>query len=331
MSSQRSSIHTQTTLVTGGAGFIGSNLTEALLARGERVICIDNFNDYYNPALKRHNISGFACHPNYTLIEGDIRDRDAMLKLFREYKPNRVAHLGAMAGVRYSIERAPLYADVNIQGTINLLDGARQTDVKNFVFASTSSIYGSTDETPFHEDQSTDHALAPYPATKKACEVMGYAYHNLFDLNFTALRFFTVYGPRARPDMMAFIVMKRILEGEPITLFNGGEMHRDWTYVDDIVGGVIAALDQPLGYEILNLGRGEPVRLGDFVDIISELVGKPALVDAQPAPASEPPITYANTEKIQELLNYQPQTSIREGLTRTWEWFQTVPEEIRHR
>lgn len=330
MTSQPSSSQ-PTTLVTGGAGFIGSNLTEALLARGECVVCIDNFNDYYNPDLKRHNIAGFHDHPNYTLVEADIRSRDTILDLFSRYQPGRVAHLAAMAGVRYSIERAPLYADVNLQGTINLLDGARQAGTQNFVFASTSSIYGSTDQIPFREEQSTDHSLAPYPATKKACEVMGYAYHNMFDLNFTALRFFTVYGPRARPDMMAFIVMARILNGEEITLFENGEMHRDWTYVDDIVGGVVAALDEPLGYEILNLGRGEPVRLGDFVEIIEELVGQPARINAVPAPASEPPITYASTEKIQRLLNYQPVTSIHEGLARTWEWYQTVPPDIRHR
>src|SRR5690554_1330599 len=319
------------TLVTGGAGFIGSTLTGALLARGERVVGIDNFNDYYNPDLKRHNIAGYLDHPNYTLVEADIRDRETVLDVFAQYRPARVAHLAAMAGVRYSIERAPLYADVNIQGTIHLLDGARETGVENFVFASTSSIYGSTEQIPFREEQPTDYSLAPYPATKKAGEVINYAYHNLFGLNFTTLRFFTVYGPRARPDMMAFMVMDRILRGEEITVFDGGEMHRDWTFVDDIVGGVVAALDTPLGYEILNLGRGEPVRLGDFVDIIEELVGKRARVKPVPAPASEPPITYASTEKIERLLNYRPTTSIRDGLRKTWEWFQTVPEDIRHR
>lgn len=321
----------RTIVVTGGAGFIGSNLTEALLARGDCVICIDNFNDYYNPQLKRHNTAAFAGHPGFTLVEADIRDRETILRLFEEMKPTHVAHLAAMAGVRYSIERASLYADVNIQGTINLMDAAREAGVENFVFASTSSIYGATDEIPFREEQSTDYSLAPYPATKKAGEVMGYAYHNLFGLNFTALRFFTVYGPRVRPDMMAFMVMDRILRDEEIPVFENGEMHRDWTFVDDIVGGVVAALDTPLGYEILNLGRGEPVRLGDFVDIIEELVGKQARVKPVPAPASEPPITYASTEKIERLLNYRPTTSIRDGLRKTWEWFQTVPEDIRHR
>ena len=311
----------QITLVTGGAGFIGSHLVDALLESGDQVICLDNFNDYYNPLNKRANVKHQLAHPRYTLIEGDIRQRELVERIFSEHQPTRVAHLAAMAGVRYSIERASLYVDVNVQGTVNLLDAARMTELDNFVFASTSSIYGATDEIPFIETQSTDLPLAPYPATKKAGEVMGYAYHNMFGLSFTALRFFTVYGPRVRPDMMAFMVMDRILKRESITLYDNGEMHRDWTFVDDIITGVVAALDNPLGYEILNIGRGEPVYLRDFVEIIEELVGEDAIIVSQPAPASEPPITYANTEKAHRLLGYQPYTSIRDGLKATWEWF----------
>ena len=190
------------------------------------------------------------------------------------------------------------------------------------VFASTSSVYGKTEDIPFLEDQSTDRPLAPYPATKKACEVLGYAYHNLFAMNFTAVRFFTVYGPRSRPDMMAYMVMNRILGGEEITLYNEGEMYRDWTFIDDIVRGVVAALDKPLGYEIINLGNGDPVRLGDFVGIIEELIGKAAKVTSVPAPASEPLLTYANTEKAGRLLGYESIISIREGLEKTWAWYQ---------
>ncbi len=314
----------RTTLITGGAGFIGSHLGGTLLARGERVICLDNFNDYYSPAIKRDNVSGYLSQPGYTLVEGDICDRALVMRLFDEYRPRRVAHLAAMAGVRYSIERATLYTEVNLQGTINLLDAARQHALENFVFASTSSVYGATDQVPFREEQPTDHPLAPYPATKKAAEVMGYAYHNLFGLNFTALRFFTVYGPRVRPDMMAYSVMERIVNEQEITLFDGGEMYRDWTYVDDIIQGVVAALDTPLGYEVINIGRGEPVRLGDFIDIIEELVGKPARVKAAPAPASEPPITYANTDKARQLFGYRPHTSIRDGLEHTWVWYRAL-------
>ncbi|HEC24157.1 MAG TPA: SDR family NAD(P)-dependent oxidoreductase [Chloroflexi bacterium] len=316
--------HNQTTLITGGAGFIGSNLTDALLERGERVICLDNFSDYYDPARKQANVAPHLENPNYTLVRGDLRDRDLIMRLFEEHRPTRVAHLAALAGVRASIEQATLYVEVNVQGTIHLMDAARQTGVENFVMASTSSIYGKTDRIPFREDQPTDRPLAPYPATKKACEVMGHAYHNMFGLNFTALRFFTVYGPRVRPDMMAYIVMDRIVHDQEITLYNQGDMYRDWTYVDDVIQGIVAALDTPLGYEVINIGRGEPIRLGDFVAIIEELVGKPARLNMQPAPLSEPPLTFACVDKAKALLGYQPHTSIREGLARTWAWYQTL-------
>lgn len=312
----------QTVLVTGGAGFIGSHLCGALLARGDRVICLDNFNDYYDPAFKRANITSYESDPSFLLVEGDIRDRELVTRLFAEHGPQRVAHLAAMAGVRYSIERAPLYVDVNLQGTVTLLDAAREHMPENFVFASTSSVYGATQDIPFQESQPTDESLAPYPATKKAAEVMGHAFHNMFGLNFTALRFFTVYGPRNRPDMMAYRTMEAIVSGQPITLFNNGEMHRDWTYVDDIVQGVVGALDTPLGYAVLNIGRGQPVHLGEFVSIIEELVGRPAQIISVPAPVSEPLITYADTSKAEALFDYHPQTSIREGLAHTWAWYQ---------
>jgi UDP-glucuronate 4-epimerase len=313
-----------TVLVTGGAGFIGSHLVDALLARGERVVCLDNFNDYYSPAIKRDNVAAHLSNDGYVLVEGDVRDAELVAQVFEEHAIERVAHLAAMAGVRYSVERAPLYVEVNVQGTVNLLEAARKRGVANFVFASTSSIYGKTDEVPFREEQVADRPLAPYPASKKACEVMGYAYHNLFDLNFTALRFFTAYGPRVRPDMLCFMVMDRIVRGEEITLFNAGELHRDWTYIEDIVAGVVAALDRPLGYEVINLGRGEPVRVGDFVQIGEELVGKPARLSTPDAPPTEPPITYADVSKARRLLDYAPGTSIRDGLARTWAWYQAT-------
>lgn len=318
----------QTILVTGGAGFIGSHLVDCLLKRGDRVVCIDNFNDFYDPARKKANIATHVDNPNFILIEGDIQDRRLIARLFADYAPQRVAHLAAMANVRYSVERAALYADVNLQGTITLLDAARLSGVENFVFASTSSVYGKSTQTPFREDYPTDGPLAPYPATKKACELMLHAYHNMFGLNTTAVRFFNAYGPRVRPDTMAWIVMDSIVKEQTITLYDNGDMHRDWTYIDDIIEGLVAAVDTPLGYEIINLGRGEPVRLGDFVSIIEELTGKPAIVEHKPAPPSELPINFASIEKAQRLLGYRPHISIVDGLAATWEWYRThiLPE-----
>ena len=309
-------------LVTGGAGFIGSHVVEALLARGDEVICLDNFNDYYDPAYKRRNVASVLSHPAYTLYEADVRDADAMEHLFATERPDRVIHLAAMAGVRYSIERAPLYVEVNVQGTVNLLEAARRHQVHNFVFASTSSVYGRSTHIPFREDDATDQPLAPYPATKKAGEVMGYAYHNLFGLNFTAVRFFSVYGPRGRPDMMPYVVTERICRDEEIVLFDAGEMSRDWTYIADIVAGVVAALDADLPYEVINLGRGEPVLMADFVRLVERLVGKRARLITPAAPPSEPPITYADVSKARHLLGYHPQTSVEEGMQRFVDWYQ---------
>ncbi len=314
-----------TTVVTGGAGFIGSHLCERLVAQGQWVICIDNFDAYYDPARKRSNVEVLRETKNYTLIEADVRDREKIKAIFEESRPQRVAHLAAVAGVRASIERAAEYAEVNLGGAISVMDAARAAGVENFLLASTSSIYGATDQIPFNEEQATDRPLAPYPASKKAAEVMAHAYHNMFGMNINVLRFFTVYGPRVRPDMMAYMVMDKIVKSEEITLFDNGEMHRDWTYIDDICAGVIAALDRPLGYEIMNIGRGEPVRVRDFVEIIEGLVGRKARLKIIPTPASEPPITYASVEKAKRLLGYNPVLSIREGLVKTWEWYQRQP------
>jgi len=275
-------------LVTGAAGFIGSNLTETLLNCGEQVVAIDNFNDYYDPARKRANVAPFKNHPNLSLYEQDFCNAEAIGQIFAEHKPRAIAHLGAYGGVRYSIGRAQLYTQVNFVGTVNLLEAARLNKTGIFVFASTSSVYGHTEQIPFIETDPCNRPLAPYPASKKAVEVMGHTYHNLHDMNFTALRFFSVYGPKGRPDMMPFMVTDRIVKGEEIKLFDAGQMYRDWTYVADIVSGICAALERPLGYEIINLGRGEPVLMADFVNIIEELAGKEAVLSTPPAPASEP-------------------------------------------
>ncbi len=314
-------VNTLKILVTGAAGFIGSHLAETLLGRGDEVIALDNFNDYYSPARKRANVAPFRDHARLIFYEADIRDADRMQQIVAAHQPDVIAHIAAMGNVRYSIGRASLYTDVNLRGTVNLLEAARCGDVSHFVFASTSSVYGKTDRIPFEESDPCNHPLAPYPATKKAGEVMGYTYHNLHRLNFTALRFFSVYGPRGRPDMMPFMVMHRTVNDQEILLFDAGQMKRDWTYIDDIVAGVIAAIDRPLGYEIINLGRGEPVLMADFVEIIERLVGKPAILSTPPAPPSEPKINFADISKARRLLDYDPRTAVADGLARMWDWY----------
>ena len=311
-----------TILVTGAAGFIGSHLTETLLKRGEEVVALDNFNDYYDPARKRANAAVYRSHPKVTLYEEDIRHSESINGIFARHKPRAVAHLAAYGGVRYSIGRAKLYTDVNIVGTVNLLEAVRQHGAEIFVFASTSSVYGNTTQLPFIETDPCNLPLAPYPASKKAGEVLGYTYYNLHRLNFTAVRFFSVYGPRGRPDMMPYMVTDNVVNGKEIKLFDAGQMKRDWTYVDDIVAGLVAALERPLGYEIINLGHGEPVLMADFVEIIEDLVGKKAILSTPPAPASEPKITFANVDRARRLLDYHPQTSVADGLANLWAWYQ---------
>jgi UDP-glucuronate 4-epimerase len=308
-------------LVTGAAGFIGSHVAEALLARGDTVTGLDNFNDYYDPARKRANVALLAPNPRFTLREADVRDAEEMEHICAAGEFDAVAHLAAMANVRYSIERAPLYTDVNVRGTVNTLEAARQAGIPHFVFASTSSVYGHTEQVPFREDQPVARPLAPYPATKIAGEAMGHAYHNLFGISFTAVRFFSVYGPRGRPDMMPYIITDCIVHDQEFALYDAGEMYRDWTYVADIASGVLAAIDRPLGYQIINLGRGEPVRMADFVELVEELVRKPARMTTPPAPPSEPTILHADISKARDLLGYDPATSVTEGMHRFWEWY----------
>ena len=308
-------------LVTGAAGFIGSNLAELLLKRGDTVEGLDNFNDYYNPARKRANTTELAKYQGFRMHEVDLLDEDAVSRILREGKFDAVAHLAAMANVRYSITRAPLYIDVNIRGTVNILEAMRLAHTPHIVFASTSSVYGKTQQLPFQEDDPLGKPLAPYPATKIAGELLGYTYHNLFDMSCTAVRFFSVYGERGRPDMMPYIITDSIVHQKLFKLYNAGEMFRDWTYVGDIVQGVALALDNPLGYERINLGRGLPIRMADFVELIENLVGKTAKMETPPAPASEPIITFADITKAQEQLGYNPQVTVDEGMARFWVWY----------
>jgi UDP-glucuronate 4-epimerase len=312
---------TLTTLITGGAGFIGSNLAAALRERGEDVVLFDNFNDYYDPALKRANAARFAADPHVTVIEGDVRNAALVDQVVREHGIRRIAHLAAMAGVRNSVEEAALYFEVNVMGSLNLVEAARKHGVEQFVQASTSSVYGSTSRVPFVEDDPADRPLAPYPASKRAAELLGHSHHHLFGLNVTCLRFFNVYGPKGRPDMMPLKVMQALRDGQPIKLFNGGNISRDWTYIEDIVRGVVAALDRPLGYEVINLGCGAPISMTEFVDVLEELSGKSAQRISVPTPPSDPPITYCDNSRARRLLDFVPTVSVQDGLARTWAWY----------
>ncbi|MCC6604875.1 MAG: SDR family NAD(P)-dependent oxidoreductase [Anaerolineae bacterium] len=312
-------------LVTGAAGFIGSNLAEKLAKRGDTVIGLDNFNDYYDPAKKRANAARLAAYPTFRLVEEDIRHRQAMFDLFAAEKFDAVAHLAAMAGVRNAVLHPDLYVQVNLNGTQNLMDAARAAgDVQNFVMASTSSVYGNTTQIPFVETDPCDRPLQPYAAAKRAAEMLGHAYHHLYGLNFTAVRFFTVYGPNGRPDMMAYLVAESVAKGTQIPLYDGGQMVRDWTYIDDITDGVVAALDTPLGYEIINLGRGEPTLLKDFVTLIETLGGRPANVIHKPRLAADFVKNEADISKARRLLGYNPQVPVEQGVRRFWEWYEST-------
>lgn len=329
----------KTVLVTGAAGFIGSHTTAALLARGDSVVGLDNLNDYYDPERKRANVREVETERNrirgagpFTFVQGDIRDRALLAQLFETHRFDSVVHLAAMAGVRASIDDPQLYIDVNLTGTLNLLDGATGRlgkapalgHVPNFVFASTSSVYGATKQMPFVEADPCDRPLAPYPASKRAAELLGFTYHHLYGVDVTALRFFTVYGPRGRPDMMAYKVLDNIFFGREVPLYNNGQMHRDWTYVEDIVGGIVAAADRRLGYEAINLGRGAPVLLADFVQMIEKLAGRPARLIPAPMMDADIAYTYADTGKARRLLGYEPKTSVQDGVTHFWHWYQRV-------
>lgn len=309
-------------LVTGAAGFIGGHLAERLAQRGDDVIGLDNFNDYYDPARKRATAARLAQYTNFRLVEADIRDRQTMMDLFAAEQFDAVAHLAAMAGVRNAVTHPDLYVEVDLNGTQNLMDAARAAGgTGNFVIASTSSVYGNTEQIPFVESDACDRPLQPYAAAKRASEILAYSYHHLFRQNYTILRFFTVYGPRGRPDMMAYLLADSIYKGREIPLYDGGEMYRDWTYIDDIVSGIVAAIDRPLGYEIINLGRGEPVLLREFVRTMETLSGRTANLVNTPRLSADFVRNEADISKARRLLDYDPQVSVGEGVRRFWEWY----------
>ncbi len=312
-------------LLTGVAGFIGSHVADALLAEGHHVVGIDNLDPYYDVGRKEANVAeveGAGHSGNFEFHRTDIRDVDAIAGLFAEHEFESVVHLAAMAGVRNSIDHPDVYWSVNLDGTRNLLEKLVASDQKrNFVFASTSSVYGATKQIPFVESDPCDRPMVPYSASKRAAELMGYSYHNLYDVNFTAVRFFTVYGPRGRPDMMAFKVLDSIYNGTMVPLNNGGDMSRDWTFISDIVSGVVAAALRPSGYQVVNLGRGEPASLRDFVALIEKAVGNSAHFQDAPIPTGDIKSTHADVTRARALLDYDPRVSVEEGVQRFVQWY----------
>lgn len=311
-------------LVTGAGGFVGSHIADLLLARGDQVVLVDEMNDYYNVSLKWANLQilqdKYGPLPFY---HTDICNETAMTELFEKEKPGWVCHMAARAGVRPSIVDPILYVHSNIEGTTRLLELSRKYDVQNFVFASSSSVYGGSLATLFDENQVVDFPISPYAATKKSCELIGYTYHYLYGLNVTGLRFFTVYGPRGRPDMAPFQFIDRMSRNQTIQQFGDGSTSRDYTYIDDIVDGVIRAIDRPYPYEIFNLGKGNGTKLSDFVSLVEKFLETTARIDQQPDQPGDVPYTCANVTKAELLLGYHPTVSFEDGIHRTVEWYKS--------
>ncbi len=310
------------TLITGGAGFIGSHLSERLLAQGHEVVSLDSFNDYYDPRHKRLNVVPVLGKPGYTLVEMDILDCDGLQKLFREQRFDVIVHLAARAGVRPSIAQPLLYEKVNMEGTLNLLELSRHAGIKKFIFASSSSVYGENPKVPFSEDDRVDFPISPYAATKKAGEEMCYTYHHLYGLKITCLRFFTVYGPRQRPDMAINKFTKLIAAGEKVPMYGEGTSRRDYTYVSDIIDGIEKSIDACSAYHVYNLGESRTIELRALIQLIQESLGKKALVEQLPAQPGDVPITYADISKARREIGYHPQVDLTEGVRRFVEWFQ---------
>ena len=308
-------------LLTGGAGFIGSHVASALVDRGDRVVVIDNFDTYYDPMTKRQNLGSLLSNPLLSLSEGDIRDDADLDRAFDTMQYDAVIHLAARAGVRPSISNPEIYDSVNIVGTTKLLQHMRRHSVPQLVFGSSSSVYGSTSEVPFTEEKPADRPSSPYAATKRAGELACYAFHELYGTDVTCLRFFTVYGPRQRPEMAIHRFTRLIASDQEVTIFGDGSARRDFTYIDDIVSGVLAALDRPNGYRIYNLGTTATTKLLDLVQNIAEVLGQPAHIRYEDPQPGDVPITFADISRAQRELGFQPKTSLEEGLNRFVEWF----------
>lgn len=308
-------------LVTGGAGFIGSHVVGALLQRGDTVVCVDNFNPYYSPDRKHRNITQFTPNPRFELHQVDIRDARALEEVFASRRIDKIIHLAAMAGVRPSIENPRLYEEVNVGGTINLLDLARRNEVESFVFASSSSVYGLSNRVPFREDDRADSPISPYAATKRAAELMVKTYHHLYGFNCACLRFFTAYGPRGRPDMAPYLFTKWIEEGRPVRVFGDGTTRRDYTFIDDIVPAVLTALDSGFAYEVFNIGNSTTVELCSLIGAIERALGVEAKLEYAPPQPGDVPLTYADISKARSMLGYSPKVGVEEGIRRFVEWY----------
>ena len=315
----------KTYLITGGAGFIGSSLSERLIKEGNRVVAIDNFCDFYNPSIKANNVKELIKNSNFKLYRNDIRDRESVKKIFEENNIDIVMHLAAMAGVRPSIENPVLYQEVNCMGTQNILEEMKTHNVKNLVMASSSSVYGNCKEVPFKENMIVDFAISPYAATKKANEVMTHVYHKLFDMNVIMLRFFTVYGPKQRPDLAINKFTRLMLEDKEIPMFGDGTTSRDYTYIDDIVDGIIRSCNYVENnndvYEILNLGNSSPVSLKEMINTIGQAIGVEPKIKQLPMQPGDVDRTFADISKAKKLIGYNPKTSFKEGIENFVEWY----------
>jgi UDP-glucuronate 4-epimerase len=315
-------------LVTGGAGFIGSHVAELLLQRGDDVVIVDEMNDYYDVRIKESNLKllkeSFPEEGRVVIYKGDICDEDLMATIFEKEQPKWVCHMAARAGVRPSIQDPFVYIHSNIKGTTQLMELSHKHGVENFVFASSSSVYGGSKSTFFSEDENVDNPVSPYAASKKACELLAYTYHHLYQLNVSALRFFTVYGPRGRPDMAPFKFIDRVSRGVEIQQFGDGSSSRDYTYISDIVDGVVRAIDRPHKYEVFNLGKGDGTSLGEFISLVQKYVGKKATVKVMPDQPGDVPYTCADVTKARQFLGYESKVSFEEGIRRTADWYKNA-------
>jgi UDP-glucuronate 4-epimerase len=310
-------------LVTGGAGFIGSNLSERLLREGHEVWVFDDLNDFYSPARKEKNLEELRQLPKFHFFKGDLRDRNAVEEVFASSRFDQVVHLAARAGVRPSLEEPALYQEVNVVGTTHVLESARKRGVKKVTIASSSSVYGVNSKSPFSESDPIFHPISPYACSKLACEGLGHVYHHVYGMDIVMLRFFTVYGPRQRPDLAIYKFAGLIEQGKPIPVFGDGSTARDYTYVSDTLDGIVASTQKEFGFEIFNLGESECVTLARLIELVEKALGKKAVIDRLPMQPGDVPLTYADISKAERMLGYHPKVKIEEGVQKFVAWFRS--------